>query len=53
MVKKKAKNYEATVMTSPLDDLCPFVFRLDPSYRLYPSPFSNVSNEYVARYARS
>ena len=51
--KKKAKNYEVTVMPLPLDDLCPFVFRLDLSYRLYPSPFSNVSNEYVARYARS
>ena len=23
------------------------------SYRLYPDPFSNASNEYVARYARS
>ena len=29
------------------------VFRFDLSYRLYPSPFSNVSNEYVARCARS
>ena len=27
--------------------------RLDLSYRLYPDPFSNASNEYVARYARS
>ena len=36
-----------------LGNLCPLVFRLDLSYRLYPSPFSNVSNEYVARYARS
>ena len=51
--KKKAKNYKATVMPLPLDNLCPLVSRLDLSYRLYPSPFSNVSNEYVARYARS
>ena len=27
--------------------------RLELSYRLYPDPFSNASNEYVARYARS
>ena len=53
--KKKAKKYEATVMPALLDYLCPVhsssVSIL--SYRLYPSPFSNVSNEYVARYARS
>ena len=27
--------------------------RVDLSYRLYPGPFFNASNEYVARYARS
>ena len=37
--------YKATVMPLPLDNLCPLVSRLDLSYRLYPSPFSNVSNE--------
>ena len=28
-------------------------FRPDLSHRLYPDPFSNASNEYVARCARS
>ena len=31
----------------------PPIVRLNLSYRLYPDPFSNASNEYVARYARS
>ena len=51
--RRRRRNHEGHVML--LDYLCPVhsssVSIL--SYRLYPSPFSNVSNEYVARYARS
>ena len=48
------EDLEATGDVSAADNLCPHsLFRLELSYRLYPSPFSNVSNEYVARYARS
>ena len=52
--KKKKKEKPRLVATD--DNWCLLGhsgFRPDLSHRLYPDPFSNASNEYVARCARS
>lgn len=53
---KKKKKKEKPRLVATDDNWCLLghsAFRLDLSHRLYPDPFSNASNEYVARCARS
>ena len=54
--KKKKKKKEKPCLDAAEDNWCLLghsAFRPDLSHRLYPDPFSNASNEYVARCARS
>ena len=54
--EKKKKKKEKPCLVAADDNWCLLghsAFRPDLSHRLYPDPFSNASNEYVARYARS
>ena len=53
---KKKKKKEKPRLVATADNWCLLghsAFRPDLSHRLYPDPFSNASNEYVARCARS
>ena len=53
---KKKKKKEKPRLVATDDNWCLLghsAFRPDLSHRLYPDPFSNASNEYVARCARS
>ena len=55
-VRAQKKKKEKPRLVATADNWCLLghsAFRPDLSHRLYPDPFSNASNEYVARCARS
>ena len=55
-LEEAGQEEEVGPIRGPLSTICarePLIVLLDLSHRLYPDPFSNASNESVARCARS